>query len=94
MSKRSSKASTAWGAATIVEEIRVSQRAGEKRFASVFQLLEDVNGEVLVRIAYSTDGVDRRGPVTLRAGDLEKLRTALSRSNGLGPVLGWAEAGA
>jgi hypothetical protein len=32
-----------------------------------------------VRIAYSTDGVVRRGPVTLRERDLERLRAELAR---------------
>jgi hypothetical protein len=30
-----------------------------------------------VRFAYSTGGVARRGPVTLRSRDLERLRSAL-----------------
>ena len=66
------------GAATVVEEVRVAQHAGEKRFATTVQLLESADGEPLVRIAYSTDGVVRRGPVTLRARDLERLRAAVA----------------
>jgi hypothetical protein len=31
---------TPWGAATVVDQLTVQQRAGEKRFASVVQLLE------------------------------------------------------
>ena len=72
------KAATPWGNATIVEELALPQRAGEKRFASIVQLLEDENGERLVRFAYATDGTARRGPVTLRVRDLERLRQALS----------------
>ncbi len=72
------KASTPWGAATVVEELRLPQRAGDKRFASIVQLLEAPNGERLVRFAYATDGTARRGPVTLRARDLERLRDALA----------------
>ena len=41
------------------------------------QLLETPKGERLVRFAYATDGTARRGPVTLRTRDLEKLRVAL-----------------
>jgi hypothetical protein len=80
--------STPWGPATVVEEAKVAQRAGEKRFASVFQLLETTSGESLIRIAYTTDGVVRRGPVTLRARDAERLRTALGKQPKLGQALG------
>ncbi|MBW8742023.1 MAG: hypothetical protein ACJ747_00105 [Gaiellaceae bacterium] len=71
------KIETAWGAAALVEQVSVPQRSGERRFASVVQLLELDRGERLVRFAYTTDGVARRGPVTFRARDLERLRTAL-----------------
>jgi hypothetical protein len=69
------KASTPWGASEVVEEVTVPQRAGEKRFATIVQLLSDAKGEELVRFAYSTGGTARRGPVTLRARDLERLRS-------------------
>jgi len=68
---------TAWGKAKLVDEIKLQQRAGEKRFASIVQLLEDEKGEPMVRYAYTTDGVVRRGPVTFRGADLERLRKAL-----------------
>jgi hypothetical protein len=51
------------------------------------QLLENAKGERLVRFAYATDGVARRGPVTLRPRDLERLRAALARHPGLEEVL-------
>jgi hypothetical protein len=70
---------TPWGTVTRVEEVSVPQRAGERRFSTVVQLLEDDRGERLVRLAYTTDGVVRRGPVTLRQRDLEKLWVALGR---------------
>jgi hypothetical protein len=72
------KSATPWGPATVVEELTVPQRAGDKRFASVVQLLEGPKGERLVRFAYSTGGSARRGPVTLRARDLERLVEGLS----------------
>jgi hypothetical protein len=84
------KAATPWGPAAVVDEVRVAQRAGEKRFASVVQLLEDGRGETLVRIAYTTDGVARRGPVTLRLKDLDRLRAAASERAELAAALGWA----
>jgi hypothetical protein len=68
---------TLWGKATLVDEVKLQQRAGDKRFASLVQLLEDDRGERLVRFAYTTDGVTRRGPVTLRGADLERLGRAL-----------------
>ena len=61
------KAATPWGPAELVEELTLAQRAGEKRFSSVVQLLEAPGGERLVRFAYTTGGSARRGPVTLRA---------------------------
>ena len=81
------KAATPWGPATLVEELRLPQQSGGKRFASLVQLLEDANGERLVRFAYATDGVARRGPVTLRLRDLEKMREALLRHPGLKEAL-------
>jgi hypothetical protein len=80
-------AATPWGSATLLEELRLPQQAGDKRFASLVQLLETGKGERLVRFAYATDGVARRGPVTLRAKDLERLRTALEKHPGLEAAL-------
>ena len=81
------KSATPWGAATVVDELSVQQRAGEKRFASVVQLLE-TGGEQLVRFSYATGGVSRRGPVTLRTRDLERLRTELAKHPELAAALG------
>ena len=78
---------TPWGKATLVDEVRVQQRAGDKRFSSLVQLLEVKDGERLVRFAYATNGAARRGPVTLRARDLEKLRAALRERPELREVL-------
>jgi hypothetical protein len=78
---------TAWGMATLVDEVRLQQRAGEKRFASLVQLLEDRKGERLIRFAYTTDGVTRRGPVTLRGPDLDRLRKALAEHEALAAAL-------
>ena len=71
------RTATPWGAATVVDELTLPQRAREKRFASVIQLLESARGERLIRFSYSTGGAARRGPVTLRARDLERLRARL-----------------
>ena len=81
------RAATPWGSATLVEELRLPQQAGDKRFSSLVQLLETGKGERLVRFAYATDGVARRGPVTLRARDLERLRGALAKHPGLEEAL-------
>jgi hypothetical protein len=78
---------TPWGAAHAVEQLTLQQRAGDKRFASLVQLLETEKGERLVRFAYTTDGSTRRGPVTLRARDLERLRAALAEHPGLSEAL-------
>ena len=82
------KAETPWGVATLVEEITLQQRAGERRFASLVQLLETDSGERVVRFAYSTGGAVRRGPVTLRLRDLERLRAALDHHPALAQALG------
>jgi hypothetical protein len=82
------KAATPWGPAELVEELTLAQRAGERRFASVVQLLEAKGGERLVRFAYTTGGTARRGPVTLRARDLERLRAGLAERPGLAEALG------
>jgi hypothetical protein len=80
-------ASTPWGTATVVEELVLPQRVEGRRFGSLVQLLETKQGERLVRFAYSTGGTARRGPVTLRARDLERLRAALDEHPGLKEVL-------
>jgi hypothetical protein len=84
-------AATPWGPATVVEEVRVSQRAGGKHFSSILQLLENARGEPLVRIAYATEGVARRGPVTLRPRDVERLRASLATGSALAATLGWTQ---
>ena len=78
---------TPWGAATVIDELSLQQRAGDKRFASIVQLL-DAGGEQLVRFAYATGGSARRGTVTLRARDLERLRTELAKHPELAAALG------
>jgi hypothetical protein len=82
------KTATPWGPATMVERLALPQRAGDKRFSSVVELLEDGRGERFVRFAYSTDGTARRGPVTLRARDVERLRVALEKTPELAEALG------
>ena len=81
------KAATPWGSAAIVEELSLPQRVGERRFASLVQLLETPKGERLVRFAYATDGTARRGPVTLRVSDLAKLRKGLEKTPALKEAL-------
>ena len=82
------KAATPWGDASLLDQIEIPQRSGERRFASVVQLLENGKGERLVRFAYTTDGSARRGPVTLRARDLARLHQALRRHPELAETLG------
>ncbi len=82
------KVSTPWGAATLVEQAALTQRVGDKRFTCHFELLETARGEQLVRVAYATEGAVRRGPVTLRTRDLARLRDALDRTPALAAALG------
>jgi hypothetical protein len=83
------KTTTPWGAADVVDEVKVSQKVAGKAFATVVQLLETSDGQTLVRIAYTTDGVARRGPVTLRQRDLEQLRAKVGEGSPLAAALGW-----
>ena len=82
------KTATPWGPAELVEELIVRQQSGERRFASIVQLLETANGERLVRFAYSTGGSARRGPVTLRQRDVERMRAGLAKRPELAEALG------
>jgi hypothetical protein len=88
------KVATPWGAALVIGQVRVPQRSGDRRFAVVVELLESEGGEALVRIAYTTDGAVRRGPVTLRSRDVERLRSALAGQPALADALGLGGAGA
>ena len=81
------KTATPWGPATVVEHLKLTQRVGDRQFASLVELLEDDRGERLVRFAYSSGGTARRGPVTLRARDVARLRTQLANHPELGSAL-------
>lgn len=80
-------AKTPFGPATVVERLSLPQRVGDQRFTSLVELLETSGGERLLRVAYSTDGIVRRGPVTIRARDLERLRRALEKAPVLAELL-------
>jgi hypothetical protein len=86
--KRKKTTATPWGPARTVEQLTLPQRAGEKRFASVVQLLENEKGDRYVRFAYTTGGVARRGPVTLRLRDLERLLAGLAEHPELARAFG------
>ena len=82
------KVATPWGPAELVDQVSLAQRSGERRFSSLVQLLEGDGGDRLLRFAYSTGGSARRGPVTLRARDLERLRQQLPEHPELAGLLG------
>jgi hypothetical protein len=82
------KAATPWGPAELVEELTVPQQAGKKRFASKLQLLETPKGERLIRFSYTGAGGGVRGPVTLRARDISRLKAALAQHPALAETLG------
>src|SRR3954463_3846304 len=88
------KAATPWGPAELLEELTLPQGAGAKAFAAVVQRLEAPGGERLVRFAYTTGGTARRGPVTLRGRDLERLREGLAKRPALAEALGLKPPGA
>ncbi len=81
------KVATPWGGAVVVDEIELPQEAGGRTFASLVQLL-DADGERLVRFAYTTDGRARRGPVTLRSSDVQRLYAALASHPELAAAIG------
>jgi hypothetical protein len=87
----SSKKSTPWGPAVLVDEVVVEQQAGDRAFATHVQLLETAAGERLVRLAYATaaHGWVRRGPVTMQIGDLERLRETLAEHPELETAFGY-----
>ena len=95
------RVTTPWGAAELIDEVKVPQQAAGKRFTVIAQLLETRDGERLVRFAYATAGSARRGlsrwspafrltsfPTKMRKSrDIERLRAALERAPALGEVL-------
>jgi hypothetical protein len=81
------KTATPFGPATLLERVSLPQKAGDKKFSSMIELLETDRGDRLVRVAYSTGGAVRRGPVTLRARDLDRLRDALAKAPALADLL-------
>ena len=81
------RTATPWGGAEVVEQLTLRQQAGDRRFSSLVQLLETPSGERLVRFAYTSDGQARRGPVTFRARDLQRLRTQLAQHPALAEAL-------
>jgi hypothetical protein len=85
---RPATVATPWGRAAVLEEARVPQRAGDRRFETIVQLLADEKGGELIRFTYSTGGTVRRGPVTLRGRDLERLRAELGSRPRLAEALG------
>ena len=82
---------TAFGRAEVAEQVTLKQRVNGRQFATIVELLEDEKGGWLVRFAYSTDGTARRGPVTLRGADVERLRVALRKTPRLRALLGISE---
>ncbi len=78
---------TAWGRAELVEEASVLQTNEERAFTTHVQLLSNEEGEQLLRFAYSTDDLARRGPVTMRVSDVKKLAKGLERTPKLHALL-------
>ena len=69
---------TAWGEATLIEEIHIKQSAEGRAFATLVQLLEGFassTGGLATR-----SGPPDRGPVTLRRADIERMRKALAKA--------------
>ena len=83
------RAATPWGPAAILDEVVVEQDSGKRSFSTHVQLLETGPGERLIRLAYATGEQPsvRRGPVTLRVGDLERLKRALATHPELAAVI-------
>src|ERR671935_280885 len=70
------KAATPWGPAELIEELTLAQRAGDKRFASVVQLLEGEKGERAVGFLLVAEHVLPAGlelAEELRVGEIAPL---------------------
>lgn len=80
---------TPWGKATVKEIAEIKQTAPIGDFATIIELLVREDGETMVRFAYATGekSTARRGPVTLRSLDLQKLRKALVKTPELAAAL-------
>ena len=74
----------------MVDEVVLSQQAGDRAFSTHVQLLETKDGERLVRLAYATTEQEqvRRGPVTLSVADMELLRKKLAGHSELAEAFG------
>ena len=83
------KTATPWGRRLSSKRSAFRSGSGDKRFASLVQLLEGAKGERFVRFAYTTGGTARRGPVTLRARDVERLVEGLAGRPELARTLGF-----
>src|ERR1035437_7452878 len=83
------KTTTPWGPAELVEELTVRQQAGERRLASVVQLVETARGERLVRFADTTRGHSparaRDAPRARHREAARRARTAPSARGGARP---------
>src|SRR5690242_12946259 len=74
---RQRRIATPWGRAALLERVEVAQEADARSFGVVVELLAGDEGARFVRLAYTTDGTARRGPVTLRVDDVERLWSAV-----------------
>ena len=90
---KNARVATPWGPSAVLERVAVAQRAADRRFSTVVELLETERGEQLVRFAYTTDGTVRRGPVTLRERDVRRLLGELARRPALAALLSLGEGG-
>ena len=82
------KATTTWGQARVVDEVVLAQHVDERAFSSIVLLLELIESDTLVRFGYTIGDVAQRGPVTLRASDVESLRRALDEHPALAEAVG------
>jgi hypothetical protein len=78
----------------VVDQAELEQEAGERRFGVLVQLLEGDGGEELLRVAYTTGGTARRGPVTLRAAEVVALHELVAGRTRLADALGLGGGGA
>jgi hypothetical protein len=77
-----------WGRAELLEEVTVESAGSDGQPVVVgVARLRDADGSELLRFFYRSSGRVVRGPLTLRAGERNELRSALAKAPKLRALL-------
>jgi hypothetical protein len=72
-----------WGPATVEEETTIAASAKERELELGVARLSGADGEQMLRFFYRTEGRTARGPLTLRAGEIDALARELRKQPAL-----------